>query len=189
LKALCQYLNLKKTSFKNRNPLIASGFFLFPVSFVTAGEMNIYYNFDNGLSYLVGKDEGCMMKVKETIISLIAGIDGFSGISYKIHVDFFQNRFTVFEWRNKENFQPITNFERKSLGSMEDFKKDIYLMKIWEWEPSYRKEEGIILDGKYWSIKLNTKGKIYESEGMECFPPDWKRFCTAVEKLTGTPFR
>ena len=140
MKALCQYLNLKKTSFKNRNPLIASGFFLFPVSFVTAGEMNIYYNFDNGLSYLVGKDEGCMMKVKETIISLIAGIDGFSGISYKVHVDFFQNRFTVFEWRNKENFQPITNFERKSLGSMEDFKKDIYLMKIWEWLIERKKE-------------------------------------------------
>lgn len=130
-----------------------------------------------------------MMKVKETIISLIAGIDGYSGVSYKVHVDFFRNQFTVFEWRNKENLQPFTNVERTSIGSMADFKKEIYLMKIWEWEPSYRKEEGIVLEGKYWSLKLNTKGNSYESEGMECFPSDWERFCTAIEKLTGTPFR
>jgi hypothetical protein len=130
-----------------------------------------------------------MMKVKETIHSLIAAIDGFSGISYKVHVDFFRNTFTVFEWRNKDNSLPFTNLESKSIGSMEEFKRAIYLMRIWEWEPSYRKEAGIILDGKYWSIKLNTKHNIYESEGMECFPPDWKRFCHEVEKLTGIPFR
>ncbi|MEH7113648.1 hypothetical protein V7124_14835 [Neobacillus niacini] len=130
-----------------------------------------------------------MMKVKETINSLIAGIDGFSGISYKIHVDFFRNTFTVFEWKNKDNALPFTPLERKRIGSIEDFKNEIYLMKIWEWERSYRKEEGIILDGKYWSIKLNTKGKVYESEGIECFPHDWEQFCQAVEKLTGLPFR
>jgi hypothetical protein len=135
-----------------------------------------------------GKDEECMMKVKETIISLIADIDGFSGVSYKVNIDFYRNRFTVFEWRNKDNILPFTNFERKSIGSMEDFKREIYLMKIWEWERTYRKEAGIILDGKYWSIKLNTKGKVYESEGMESFPPDWNRFCQAIEKLTGIPF-
>ncbi|WP_052427659.1 hypothetical protein [Neobacillus niacini] len=130
-----------------------------------------------------------MMKVKETIKSLIFLIDGFSGISYKVHVDFFRNRFTVFEWRNKDNLQPLTNLEQKSIGSMEDFKREIYSMKIWEWKPSYLKAEGIILDGKYWSIKLNTIGKVYESKGIECFPPAWERFCQAVEKLTGTPFR
>lgn len=129
------------------------------------------------------------MKVKETINSLIAGIDGFSGISYKVHVDFFRNTFSVFEWRNKDYTLPFTNLEPKSIGSMEDFKREIYLMKIWEWEPFYQKEEGIILDGKYWSIRLNTKAKIYDCEGMECFPPEWERFCQAVEKLTGIPFR
>lgn len=130
-----------------------------------------------------------MMKVKETINSLIAGIDGFSGISYKVHADFFRNTFTVFEWSNKENSLPLTTRVPKSIGSMEEFKREIYLMKIWEWKPSYQKEEGIILDGKYWSIRLNTKGKIYESNGMECFPPEWEQFCHAVEKLTGMPFR
>jgi hypothetical protein len=130
-----------------------------------------------------------MMKVKETIHSLIAGIDGFSGISYKVHVDFFRNTFTVFEWRNKDVIHPFTNLGSISIGSVEDFKKDIYSMRIWEWEPSYRKEEGIILEGKYWSIIVNTKDKVYESEGIECFPPDWNRFCLAVENLTGIPFR
>lgn len=130
-----------------------------------------------------------MMKVKETINSLIAGIDGFSGSSYKVHVDFFRNSFIVFEWKNKDNILPFTNLENKSIGNIMDFKSEIYSMKIWEWEPSYRNEEGIILDGKYWSIRVNTKHKVYESEGIECFPPDWKRFCHAVEKLTGIPFR
>ncbi|WP_335717358.1 hypothetical protein [Neobacillus niacini] len=72
---------------------------------------------------------------------------------------------------------------------MEEFKSEIYSLNIWEWERSYRKEEGIILDGMFWSIKLNTKGKIYESEGIECFPREWERFCQAVENLTGIPFR
>jgi hypothetical protein len=130
-----------------------------------------------------------MMKVKETINSLIAGIDGFSGNSYKVHVDFFRNTFTVFEWRNKDTILPFTNLENKSIGNIMDFKSEIYSMKIWEWEPSYRKGEGIILDGKYWSIRVNTKIKVYESEGIECFPPDWKQFCQAIEKLTGIPFR
>jgi hypothetical protein len=102
---------------------------------------------------------------------------------------FFRNTFSVFEWRNKDYNLPFTNLEPKSIGSLEDFKREIYLMKIWEWEPSYQKGEGIILDGKYWCIRLNTKGKVYECEGMECFPPEWERFCQAVEKLTGIPFR
>lgn len=136
-----------------------------------------------------GEDEKRMMKVKETITSLIAGIDGFSGTSYKVYVNFYRNQFTVFEWRNKDSILPFANHERQTIGSMEVFKREIYYMKIWEWQPSYRKEKGIILDGKYWSVKLSTKEKVYDSEGIECFPHEWERFCHAVEKLTGTPFR
>ncbi|MFP7299966.1 hypothetical protein [Neobacillus niacini] len=129
------------------------------------------------------------MRVKETISSLIAGIDGYSGISYKVHVDFLRNTFTVFEWRNKDYILPFTNLGNKRFGDMEEFKREIYSLNILEWETSYRKEKGIILDGKYWSIRVSTKQKVYESEGIECFPPDWKRFCDSIEKLTGIPFR
>ena len=68
---------------------------------------------------------------------------------------------------------------------MEEFKRELYTMNIWEWKQTYRSEDGIILEGKYWSVKLITKGKVYESEGTESFPRNWDQFCKAVEKLTG----
>lgn len=121
--------------------------------------------------------------------SLKATLDGYSGASYQVHVYFTKNRFTFFEWRNKENSMLHTDTQPKIPGNINEFKREIYSMKIWEWEPTYLKEEGIILEGKYWSVRLNTKGKVYQSVGTDCFPANWERFCRAVEKLTATPFR
>lgn len=121
--------------------------------------------------------------------SLIATMEEYSGASNQVRVNFIKKRFIFLEWRNKDNIQPFADYPAKFHGSLEDFKRDIYSMKIWEWEPAYRNVEGIVLGGKFWSVKLSTKGRVYESEGTDCFPLNWARFCKAVEKLTGTPFR
>jgi hypothetical protein len=121
--------------------------------------------------------------------SLIATLEGFGGISHQVRINFSKNRFAALEWRNKENIRSVSDCQPKTPGNLEDFKRELYIINIWEWEPTYRKEDGIVLEGKYWSVKLKTKGKVYESEGTQCFPNNWYRFCRAVEKLTGTKFR
>ncbi|MEW9051072.1 MAG: hypothetical protein AB2392_07930 [Neobacillus sp.] len=121
--------------------------------------------------------------------TLIATLDSFGGSSYKIYVNFLKKRFTYFEWRNKENTQPFANFNTGFSGNMDDFKKEIYLIKLWEWESNYRNSEGIILEGKDWYVKLTTKGRSYESTGTNSFPDNWIWFCKTIENLTGAPFR
>jgi hypothetical protein len=120
--------------------------------------------------------------------SLMATLEGFGGISYQVRVNFIKNRFASLEWRNKEHTRSVLGIHPKTVGNLEDFKRELYSIKIWEWESTYNKEDGVILDGKYWSVKLITKGKVYECEGTKCFPSNWDQFYKAVEKLTGTPF-
>jgi hypothetical protein len=120
--------------------------------------------------------------------SLIASLESFGDISYQVRVNFVKNRFAALVWRNKENLQPFSDFQAITPGDLEEFKRELYSMNIWEWKPTYRSEDGIIIEGKYWSVKLITKGKVYVSEGTKSFPENWDQFCNAVEKLTGTPF-
>jgi hypothetical protein len=122
------------------------------------------------------------------LLSLMATLEGFGGISYQVRVNFTKNRFAALEWRNKDNCQPFSDLQAASVGNVENFKREIYSMNIWDWEPTYRNDNGIILEGKYWSVKLKTKGKVYESGGTESFPENWDKFCKVVEKLTGTSF-
>lgn len=121
-------------------------------------------------------------------ISLSVSQEFYGGISYYIKIYFKKNNFAVLEWRNKDNCEPVSNDQPKTLGCLEEFKSELFTMNIWDWDPSYRKEEGIVLEGNYWSVKLITKGTIYESEGMECYPKNWGSFCRSIEKLTGITF-
>ncbi|MBO0958359.1 hypothetical protein J1P26_01330 [Neobacillus sp. MM2021_6] len=129
------------------------------------------------------------MRDYESILSIMASLEGFGGISYLLRVNFEKNTFVSLEWRNKGVCQTLPDLQTVKSGDLEEFKREVYSLNIRKWKPSYRKEEGIILEGKYWSVKLKTKEKMYASEGTECFPANWDQFCRAVEKLTGTPFR
>lgn len=120
---------------------------------------------------------------------LTATIDRFGGVSYKVQVDFPRNRFLFWTWRNKNQIQPFANVQAVQPGSIEDFKRELYSLKIWEWDRTYRKGDGVILDGTYWSVRLQTNGKVYECEGTECFPGNWSQFLKTVEKLAGVSFR
>ncbi|WP_147534877.1 hypothetical protein [Bacillus marasmi] len=102
-----------------------------------------------------------------------------------IKVDFGKNRFVFFEWNLDQN---VNVNERRTqsqvIGDVETFKKELYRIKPWQWDADYQKE-AMVLDGVYWSVKLVTQGRVYESEGLECYPEDWKRFCKSLTKLTG----
>jgi len=121
---------------------------------------------------------------------LKAYVGGFSGPCYQVRVNFLQKRFTYLVWtRNRDGEINMENlYQSKLPGDFEEFKRDILSMKLWEWESSYPTNEGIILDGTNWFVELKTTKTVYKSEGMQAFPPKWKKFCRAIEKLTASPF-
>lgn len=123
--------------------------------------------------------------------SLTVNAGACRGPWVKIDVDFIRNIFTCFEW----NFEPVTAGETFStpttnrydtivIGNIDDFKHELYLIKVWDWNSNYE-PDGIVLDGINWSIYLDTKAKIYKSEGLQKFPDNWAKFCKALTKLTG----
>ncbi|NMD69962.1 hypothetical protein HHO41_06645 [Bacillus sp. DNRA2] len=112
-------------------------------------------------------------------------IGGASEPALTIKVDFLKNRFAFFEWHMDQN--PNVSVRRshsQMIGDVDTFKKELYRIKPWEWDADYQ-DEGLVLDGIYWSVKLVTQGRIYESEGLQCFPEEWKKLCKSLTKLTG----
>ena len=123
------------------------------------------------------------------LLSMTAALECIGGVSYKVRINFVKNNFIVWEWRNKELQLPFPRLSPDKIGDIDEFKRAIYSLNIWDWEPVYQKGSGIILADKYWYTELVTKDRVYHSEGSACFPPNWDRFCQALECLTGTPFR
>lgn len=115
-------------------------------------------------------------------VLLSFNLGGYPGPWYKIEVDFNNDRFVYYEW-HLSLFSPRDELPKVS-GSIEDFKKELYRLKIWNWQSEYN-HAGIILDGITWSVKLVTKGNIYESSGVQSFPNGWEKFCKALSILTG----
>lgn len=121
------------------------------------------------------------------LTSLVANVGGSYGSWYKVEVDFITKKFNFFEWhKSNGNTQPTLLLPK--YGDVDTFKNTIYRMNIWDWEKDYQLD-GIILDGTSWSMTLTTVGKVYESKGLQSFPHNWKKFCSAVQTLTGKPFQ
>ncbi|USK46818.1 MULTISPECIES: hypothetical protein [Cytobacillus] len=118
---------------------------------------------------------------KEPIL-LSVSLGGYPGPWYKVEVDFINGRFVYFEW-HLSSFSHRTELPAAS-GSIEEFKKELYRLKIWKWQKEYQ-NPGIILESVTWSIKLITKENIFESQGIQAFPEGWEKFCKALSKLTG----
>ncbi|MGG5253971.1 hypothetical protein ACQYAD_10795 [Neobacillus sp. SM06] len=119
---------------------------------------------------------------------LVATLEVEQGICYQVNVNFTKKRFTYFEWRNLPRQEGKNSFLPKNPGDFNEFKSEIFNMKIWEWQPLYATSEGIHLGDTNWTVKLVTSEKIYYSEGTDCYPAEWRRFCRAIEKLTGANF-
>lgn len=117
--------------------------------------------------------------------TLVVIIDGDDSITYQVNIDFSKKRFTFFEWRNKGAKNGNSDTQPKKFGDLDLFKREIFAMKIWEWKPAYGKTHGITLGKTNWTVKLKTKSKTYLSEGADCYPENWNKFCKAIEKLTG----
>lgn len=115
-------------------------------------------------------------------VLLTVNVGGYPGPWYKVDIDFINERFVSFEW-HLSSFSSRKEMPKES-GSIENFKKELYHLKIWKWQPEYN-HQGIILEGITWSVKLLTKGKLFESNGMQSFPKEWERLCRALSLLIG----
>lgn len=134
------------------------------------------------------EDNVVFIDPEKDIQLLTINIGGAFEPSITVKVDFIRNRFSFFVWHfdsklsSKNSLQPV-----QPCGNLEDFKKELYRIKPWEWRADYQ-PEGMVLDGIFWSMKLVTKGKVYESEGIQCFPKEWTKLCKSLSKLTGFNF-
>ncbi|MBT2685493.1 hypothetical protein [Bacillus sp. ISL-37] len=138
----------------------------------------------NNELFLVKDDLVSIRPDKEPVMMTVV-LHGYPGPEMRVRVDFKRNTFTYFEWHlDSKASGPL---KVGTFGSVEDFKKKLYPLKLWEWEEDYQ-TEGIVVDGTSWSVKLKTKGKTYESRGLDSFPNQWKEFCKAVSVLVGKKF-
>lgn len=123
---------------------------------------------------------------EKTVHFLTVHLGGAIEPAITIKVDFIGNRFFLFEW----HFDLITSASMggkqlvRVCGDVATFKKELYRIKPWEWEEDYH-PDGMVLDGIFWTVKLVSEGKVYESEGLNCFPKDWEKLCKGLTKLTG----
>jgi hypothetical protein len=138
----------------------------------------------NNELFLVKDDIVSIRPDKEPNLMTIV-LHGYPGPEMRVRIDFKRNTFTYFEWHlDSKASEPL---KVGAFGSVEDFKKKLYPLKLWEWEEDYQ-TEGIVVDGTSWSVILKTIGKTYESRGLESFPTQWKEFCKAVSLLVGKEF-
>ncbi|WP_462411873.1 hypothetical protein [Neobacillus sp. Marseille-QA0830] len=120
---------------------------------------------------------------------LTVTVERFDGLAQQVRINFIKKRFVYVEWNAPPNHsEPMMNLPFVQLGCIEEFKTELNSFNIWDWEPIYQKENGVILEGRYWIVELQTKEKIYKWDGVECFPNNWARFCRSIEKLVGLPF-
>ncbi|MDP4162922.1 MAG: hypothetical protein Q8898_07430 [Bacillota bacterium] len=130
----------------------------------------------------------CLQPNKVPLI-LNAYIETFEGCAYQVWVNFQRKNFVYFVLERRTHNRLVVPVKGEFIGDIALFKQQLYSVKVWDWEPSYRSQQGIILDGTNWSVSLRTTSANYKSEGMKKFPPKWKLFCRSIENLTGSPFR
>jgi hypothetical protein len=126
----------------------------------------------------------CIHPDKE-VQKLTVSISNNEGPSYFIRVDFIKNRFYCFELNLDSKTKTMNpNKPPRIAGDIETFKKKLYQVNLWDWETDYHLN-GIVLDGTCWSVKLETRTKVYVSKGLKSFPTQWPKFYQALTKLIG----
>ncbi|WP_433945541.1 hypothetical protein [Paenibacillus sp. SN-8-1] len=59
--------------------------------------------------------------------------------------------------------------------------------RILNWENEYIDYN--TLDGTQWTLDIELEDRSIHIVGSNAYPEEWERFCKAIRKLTGKPFR
>jgi len=129
------------------------------------------------------KGELVTLRPERDPVKLTFSQSSHPGPEVKISIDFIRNSFVFLEW-HFNGTKAATSLPHHKHGSVSEFRKALYSLHIWDWEKDYQ-SDGIIVDGVSWSIVLETKGALYQSEGLESFPKEWKNFYRSLKLLTG----
>lgn len=166
--SICQHINEQPIYSNNREKLVQES----QIKSVLSKKKDLF----------TVKNEIVSIRPEKDFVSLNVELVKSSSPCLKIRVDFIRKNFIYFEVNmdqsNKLQYQPVI------AGSVDEFKQEIFRLKIWDWEANYE-PDGIILDGTSWSIVLKTRANTYKSSGLELFPKEWTKFCRALMKLTG----
>lgn len=123
------------------------------------------------------------IRKEKDLVSLTLSFGVFPGPYYRIRVNFKNKQVYIFEWdldgpHHKRDTNTII------LGSVEQFKRSIFRLKLWNWDRNYQSDL-FSINGLRWSVKLVTKGSVYESKGLDTFPKEWPKFRKALKELIG----
>ncbi|WP_079509377.1 hypothetical protein [Mesobacillus jeotgali] len=130
-------------------------------------------------------DETVSIRPDKEALLLTVVLHGYPGPEMRVRIDFKRNTFTYFEWHL--DAKATGSLKAGTYGNVEELKNQLYSLRLWDWQDDYQ-TEGIIVDGTSWSVTLKTKGKTYESRGLESYPEEWAEFCKAISKLVGIQF-
>lgn len=125
-----------------------------------------------------------MIQPDKDFVTLALDIGVFPNIRYHVNVHFQRGVFNVVEWRDQQQDQNREP-QVKHIGSIEEFKKALYKLKVWNWEKHDTVPQLDQYVGMIGYFKLTTKATVYENIGYEPLSTEWKSFQRAIENLTG----
>lgn len=125
-----------------------------------------------------------MLQPDKEFVTLSVDIGVFPDLRYHVNIHFQRGVFHVFEWREPQH-SSNNKAQVKVIGSVEEFKKTLYRLKIWNWDETKNVPQLDHYNGTILRFKLMTKGASYENIGYDPLTNDWKAFRRALEQLTG----
>ncbi|CAM3016363.1 hypothetical protein PASE110613_12490 [Paenibacillus sediminis] len=112
-----------------------------------------------------------------------ASIGGYFGSSYKFKADLVNGHIS---WSTEgEYFEPpiILNMDAEGITLVRNGLRECNILS---WDKEYIDHH--ILDGTQWSLEIQLSEKSIHINGSNAYPPEWKKFCEVVRKLSGKPF-
>lgn len=122
------------------------------------------------------------IRKEKDLVSLTVSFGTFPGPYYRIHVNFKNKQVYIFEWDLDRSHERGTN--TIILGSVEQFKRTIFRLKLWNWDNDYDSNM-FSINSSNWYVKLVTKGSTYKSKGSDSYPKEWSKFRRAIKELIG----
>jgi hypothetical protein len=142
-----------------------------------------YYCID--CNYMWKKYRG--KKPYESIRVIFAYAGGYPGPYFQVKVDLANNRV------EQSNDYPFS--DRQSVNDSNDileedielFLTELHKCDFINWAEEY-KIFAPVMDGTYWSVRIEYDTHCEIKLGDNHFPPKWTKFCKSISKLSGNEF-
>lgn len=155
----------------------------------TSSYLKTAYSFENKKYYCVNCNHS-WKKYKgrhpyEKIKVLQAETGGFPGPFFNVNINFKSfkldsNALVKYRFEDKNISKSLSEQDVKWL------REGLYQCDIMNWAERY--EDLYVLGGNHWNIRIEYDTYTETKNGSNHFPPEWKKFCYLISKLTGRDF-